>query len=138
MGFRIAQSSDHGAKVLGPPENWRPRALTTKEKLEVVVAQHGKEPGGARLNPLDGIQFDHNPALQRRRWDPVAGDTVPASCDLRYIVALNKPTHAEKTAKEDQPEIAKLKRLEGRTGQKKRKRKIPARPFPGTKRRFAT
>lgn len=53
MAGRIAILPDHGAVVLGPPVKWRPRPLTTKEKLEIVVRQHGKEPGGARLNPLD-------------------------------------------------------------------------------------
>lgn len=134
MAGRIAILPDHGVQVLGPPVKWRPRALTTKEMLEIVVRQHGKEPGGERLNPLDGVQFDHDPALQRRRWNPNTLDTIPPSCALEFIVALNKPTHDVKTAKVDVPEIAKLKRLEGRTGQKKVKRKIPSpklrsRPF---------
>ncbi|RUV37460.1 hypothetical protein [Mesorhizobium sp. M7A.F.Ca.MR.148.00.0.0] len=125
MAGRIATLADHGAQVLGPPVKWRPRQLTTKEKLEIVVRQLGKEPGGARLNPLDGVQFDHDPALQRRRWDEQAKDTIPPSCALDFIIALNKPTHGIKTANVDVPEIAKLKRLEGRAGQKKPKRKIP-------------
>lgn len=136
MAARIAVAPDHGAPVLGPPEKWRPRALTVKEKLEIVVRQGGREPGGARLQPLDGVDFDHQPALQRRRWDPVACDTVPASCDLAYIVALNKPTHQVKTRKQDVPEIAKSKRLEGRTGVGKQKRKIASRGFPKIKRSF--
>lgn len=130
MASRIAFLPDHGAPVLGPPENWRPRALTIKEKLEIVVRQGGKEPGGARLKPLDGVDFDHNPALQRRRWCPDTQDTIPPACDLNFIIALNKETHREKTAKQDVPEIAKLKRLEGKTGQSKGKRSWPSRPFP--------
>lgn len=136
MAARIAVASDHGAPVLGPPEKWRPRALTIKEKLEIVVRQGGREPGGDRLQPLDGVDFDHQPALQRRRWDPVAGDTIPASCDLAYIVALNKATHQVKTRRHDVPEIAKSKRLEGRTGAGKKKRKIASRPFAKIKRSF--
>lgn len=136
MAARIAVAPDHGAPVLGPPEKWRPRALTIKEKLEIVVRQNGREPGGARLQPLDGIDFDHDPALQRRRWDPIAGDTIPASCDLAYIVALNKTTHQTKTWKRDVPEIAKSKRLEGRTGTGKKKRKIAPRQFSNIKRSF--
>ncbi|MES0071868.1 hypothetical protein [Mesorhizobium sp. M0058] len=129
MAGRIATLPDHGAPVSGPPAKWRPRALTIMEKLEIVVRQGGKEPGGDRLNPLDGVQFDHDPALQRRRWNEEAKDTIPPACALDFIVALNKPAHGTKTAKVDVPEIAKLKRLEGRTGQKKFKRKIPSRPF---------
>jgi hypothetical protein len=141
MAGRIATLPDHGAPVLGPPVKWRPRPLTIKEKLEIVVRQNGKEPSGARLNPLDGVQFDHDPALQRRRWSAEDLDTIPPSCALDFIVALNKPTHGTKTAKVDVPEIAKLKRLEGRTGQKKVKRKIPgqklqSRPFPKLNRGF--
>jgi hypothetical protein len=142
MAGRIAILPDHGAQVLGPPVNWRPRALTIKEKLEIVVRQGGKEPDGkTRLLPLEGLAFDHFPALQRRRWDPAASDTIPPSCSLEHVQALNNPTHAVKTAKQDQPEIAKTKRLEGRTGQKKIKRKIPSqkmgsRPFPKLNRGF--
>ncbi|WEX10334.1 hypothetical protein [Chelativorans sp. AA-79] len=136
MAFRIASSPDHGARVSGPPEKWRPRALTVREKLEIVVRQGGKEPSGARLNPLDGVQFDHQPPIQLRQWDEAKQDTIPPSCDLNHIVALNKPAHATKTAKVDQPAIAKLKRLEGRTGQTRRKKKIPSRPFPKAKRRL--
>ena len=141
MAGRIAILPDHGAQVLGPPVKWRPRALTIKEKLEIVVRQGGKEPGGARLNPLDGVQFDHDPALQRRRWSEETGDTIPPSCALDFIIALNKPTHGFKTANVDVPEIAKLKRLEGRTGQKKGKQKTPgqklqSRPFPKLNRGF--
>ncbi|RWB67594.1 hypothetical protein [Mesorhizobium sp.] len=131
---RIAFLSDHGAKVEGPPANWRPRALTIKEKLEIVVRQGGREPGGARLLPLEGLAFDHVPALQRRRWCAETGDTIPASCSLDHIQALNNPTHAEKTAKSDIPEIAKTKRLEERrSGDSKPKRKWPTRKFPSRK-----
>lgn len=136
MSHRIAIAADHGSPVLGPPVNWRPRALTMKEKLEIVIRQNGREPGGDKLNALEGIAFDHDPALQRRRWDPVTKDTIPPSCALECIVALNKPTHTEKTAKQDAREIAKTKRLEGRTGAKKFKRKIPSRGFPTGKRRL--
>jgi hypothetical protein len=132
MAGRIATLADHGAQVLGPPENWRPRALSIREKLEIVVRQGGKEPSGARLNPLDGVQFDHDPALQRRRWNAEAQDTIPPSCSLEHIVALNKQTHGVKTP-HDQREIAKTKRLEGRTGQKENKRKIPSQKMQSRK-----
>lgn len=136
MASRIAIAPDHGKRVLGPPEKWRPRALTTMEKIEVVIRQEGKEPGGAKLMALEGIQFDHHPALQRRRWDEAAQDTIPPACDLAFIVALNKPTHAEKTTKEDIPEIAKTKRLEGKTCKRKPGRKIQSAGFDKRKRKF--
>lgn len=120
-------------EVLGPPEGWRPRALTIAEKLQVVVNQGSREPmdGRHELEPLLepialGIHFDHQPAIQERRWDPAAGDTIPPSCDLRYIVALNKATHDVKTAKRDIPEISKTRRLE--KGPKKSKRPMRWKP----------
>lgn len=131
MAIRIEGQDDYGAKVLGPPVGWRPRDLSIKEKLEIVVRQGGREPNGrTRLNPMtDGVQFDHNPALKRRRWDPIAEDTIPQACDLAYIEAINKPNHAAKTAKLDVPEIAKTKRLEG--GKRQRKGPpIKSRGFP--------
>lgn len=130
---RIAFRPDHGDKVEGPPANWRPRPLTIAEKLEIVVRQLGREPGGARLNPLEGVQFDHDPAIQRRRWNAAAQDTIPPSSDLDRIVALNKPTHGVKTPV-DQREIAKTKRLEERRDPATTlKKKWPTRKFPSRK-----
>lgn len=136
MAGRVGYLADHGAPVLGPPVKWRPRALTTMEKLEIVIRQGGKEPGGDRLNPLDGLDFDHDPPIQLRRWDAEKLDTIPPSCSLDHVVALNKPTHKTKTAKRDVPAIAKLKRLEGRTKQDKPKKAWPKRPFAKGKRSF--
>lgn len=123
-------------KVLGPPHGWRPRALSTKEKLEIVVRQKGYEPDGiTRLLPMgEGVQFDHNPAIARRRWDEDAGDTIPPSCDLAYIEARNRFAHQEKTAKQDIREIKKTRRLEA--GKKKPKTKWASRPFPKMNRPF--
>lgn len=121
-------------EVLGPPKGWRPRALTVAEKLEIVVRQGGFDFGrfgqpGNRLDPLGcGVQFDHQPAIQERRWDPAAGDTSPPSCSLDHIVALNRDTHAVKTAKRDIPEISKTRRLE--KGPKVAKQRFPSRQFP--------
>lgn len=127
-------------EVPGPPKGWRPRALTVAEKLHIVCNQGGVEwtnycagdlQHGPQLEPLKGIQFDHQPAIQERKWDPEKRDTIPPSCDLRYIVALNKPTHATKTAKRDIPEISKTRRLE--KGPKAPKRTIKSAGFPTKK-----
>lgn len=110
-------------RVPGPPVGWRPRTLTIAEKLQVVVNQAGREwthyvagqlLDGPLLEPMKGggIHFDHQPAIQERRWDPELEDTIPPSCDLHFIVALNKVTHGVKTAKRDIKEIAKTRRLE--------------------------
>lgn len=120
----------HGEKVLGPPVGWRPRDLNMREKFEIIIRQNGKEPDGVtRLAPLqEGVDFHHDPALKRRRWDPEIEDTVPAALDLAFIVAINKATHRIQTTKKDVPEIAKTKRLEA--GPKKSKKSFPSRPFP--------
>lgn len=133
MAGRIQRRPDHGAASPGPPTGWRPRALQIKEKLEIVVRQGGKEPGGARLAPLDGIDFDHQPPIQLREWDASAGDTIPPSCSLEHIVALNRSTHREKTATRDVPAIAKVDRITGATGNT-RKQKIASRGFSKGKR----
>lgn len=102
-------------RVAGPPKGWRPRALTIAEKLQVVVNQRGWHYMGAveALDPMGvGVDFDHVPAIHERRWDPKKGDTIPPSCDLNYIVAVNRPAHRTKTAKRDIKEIAKTRRLE--------------------------
>ena len=125
--------------VEGPPKGWRPRALTVMEKIEIVIRQKGKEPSGERLEPLSGLDFDHQPSIQARRWNPEISDTEPPSCDLRFIVALNRKTHRVKTASRDVPEIAKTRRLEAArdkdSPEKKKKPKIrkpwPKRSFRG-------
>lgn len=120
MAFKMPTASRE--KVPGPPVGWRPRSLTLREKLEIVVRQSGKDPSGARLAPLgEGVQFDHVPAIQLRRWDPVACDTIPPSCDLRYIEARNRGAHTAKTAKSDVPAIAKLRRAENKDAKPKQK-----------------
>jgi hypothetical protein len=117
-----------GEMVEGPPKGWRPRALKLKEILAIVVRQEGRQPDGEPLDPLGvGVEFHHDPALQRRRWDPKAEDTIPPSGNLYFIVALNKPAHKE-TTKRDVAEIAKTKRLEGKS-KPKRKRAWPKRPM---------
>lgn len=130
MAFKIERDPDDGAKVEGPPLKWRPRDLKDREKFEIIIRQRGYEPDGkTRLLPMQtGVDFDHQPAIQERRWDPEEEDTIPRSCDLDFIVALNKPTHAAKTAKRDIKEIAKTRRLE--KGPKKSKTKWGSRPFP--------
>lgn len=125
MAIRVHGRNDFGARVPGPPEGWRPRALTIREKLQIVVNQSGRDPDGSKLKPmLEGVDFDHTPALQRRRWDPIGQDTIPAACDLNFIIARNKKNHAVKTAGEDIPEIHKTRRLEGAKEARARKRSM--------------
>ena len=129
--FKIQQPADAGEHIAGPPTGWRPRDLKIKEKLELVVRQKGQDPDtGERLLPLsEGVQFDHRPAIQMRKWDAEAQDTIPPSCDLDFIAAINKTTHGTKT-KKDVAAIAKIKRINNKGKNTKWKKKIPSRPFP--------
>lgn len=127
MSTRIAWPADRGSVVEGPPTGWRPRALSMREKLQVIVNQMGRDPSGERLAPIEqGVEFDHDPALHLRIWDAEKQDTVPSACDLEYIVARNRADHRQKTSR-DQSEIAKIDRLTGVTKQNRRKRKWPTR-----------
>jgi hypothetical protein len=78
-----------------------------KAKLEACLLMLGL--------PLD-VEWDHDPALQRRRWNPDAnggkGDTVPAANDPRFLTPRVKSDHKVKTHKQDRPEIRKTRKLE--------------------------
>ena len=109
--------------VQGPPKGFRP-AIPVRIKLEVVVRQKGVDPTtGDRLQPIEeGVQFDHQPALQLRAWDEEAGDTIPPANSVEHLVALNKSSHDLKTngskatsAGSDKHAIAKINRLTGKT-----------------------
>lgn len=63
------------------------------------------------LDPDKEIEWDHQPPLQQRVWDPFIEDTEPTANDPRYILPRQKAEHREQTAKRDIPAIAKTKRL---------------------------
>jgi hypothetical protein len=65
----------------------------------------------AGLDPDQPIEWDHDPPIQQRLWDPLTNDVSPAANDDRFIFPRQKAAHREKTAKRDIPEIAKTKRL---------------------------
>lgn len=139
MAARVAIASDHGAKVFGPPDGWKRPAIPKKVLAELLIRQNGKDPEtGARLEPLTrGIEIDHVPPLKLREFDPETGDTIPPANSIDHLVVRDKPEHRAKTAGRghtsygsDIHAIAKLKRLEGKTGQNKRKRAWPKRSFP--------
>ena len=122
--------------VAGPPKGYRP-AIPVKIKLEVVLRQGGVDPStGDRLQPLgEGVQFDHNPALQLRAWDEEAGDTIPPANSVEHLVAMNKSSHERKTngtkatsAGSDKHAIAKINRLTGKT-KGRPKTNWPSRPL---------
>lgn len=150
MAGRVASLPDHGATVPGPPKDWKRPAIPKKILAELLIRQNGKDPTtGARLEPLTrGIEVDHCPPLQLRAFDPATNDTIPPANSIDHMVVRDKPGHRTKTSGRkhtshgsDIHAIAKLKRLDGTTGQGKVKRKIPgrklqSRPFPKLNRGF--
>lgn len=89
-----------------------------------------KIPDGAKLDSClrrfgltrADVQFDHNPALELRDWNPLTNDTIPPANDPAYIDMLLVSEHAVKTfgpggekrittAGSDINRIAKVKRI---------------------------
>jgi len=46
----------------------------------------------------DQVQYDHDPALGLREWDPIAKDFIPPQLDPEYIVIRTKPVHRTKSS----------------------------------------
>lgn len=107
----------------------RRKAIPLKTKLAVALRMLGLK--------ADDIEYDHEPALELRPYDETAGDTIPPANDPAYIQILTIEEHKAKTAR-DAKLIAKVHRLEGRTGQTARRAKrggssIKSGPMPGTR-----
>ena len=126
-------------------------------KLRAALLQLGLDPKTAEL--------DHDPALGLRPFSTVTGEYIPAENDPRYLVWRDPVAHRKKTsgtkatsADSDVHLIAKSKRivrkqeahharmgtstdsfadLDRAMGFLARKRRIPSRPFPNKKRKFA-
>ena len=114
-----------------PPKGFRPH-MGLAVKLRAAIRQLGLDP--------ERVEFDHDPPIQARVWDPESNDTKPPANDPRYITIRSKEDHDEKTNRKDKPAIAKTKRLARAQqaladGEKKaaklgrRKKKITSRPF---------
>lgn len=110
-------------QALAPPPGFR-KAIPVLVKLKVVLGQNAICPDcGQTLGPLEGVQFDHDPAIGLRGWDPEAEDTIPACNDLGHIIGRHKDgCHSVKTTGRkgesdknrlhgDVAQIAKLRRL---------------------------
>ncbi len=126
-----------------PPKGFRkPIPLIVKLQALLINGPVLDEDGN-KVCDLKAIEWDHQPAIQERVFDPEAGDTVPACNDPNYIVPMVKEGHDEKTNKRDKREIAKTKRLateqekfvskllSRECGEKRvKKNSIPSRGFP--------
>ncbi len=128
-----------------PPKRKR---IPDRVKLEAALARFGLT--------IDQVQFDHNPALELREWNPLTGDTIPPANDPGHIDMLTIAEHKTKTfgpggekrittAGSDVNKIHKLRRLQQsqkdfqaavlRKGddeetKPKRRSSFPSRPFP--------
>jgi len=78
------------------------RRVPLKIQLEVALRQLGLDPKTAQL--------DHNPALARRRINPVTGEHIPHQHDPSCLEWLDGSVHKVKTAV-DIREIRKTDRL---------------------------
>lgn len=108
--------------VHAPPKGFR-KAIPCDVKVDVVVRQDGRCAScGERLGTLRETQFDHEPALQLRSFDPGTNDTIPPANDPEALKAKHKVCHAQKTTGRrgesdknavhgDVAEIARLRRL---------------------------
>ena len=139
--------------VAGPPPGFR-KAIPLTVKLKVVLRQNGKCTFcKEHLGDLEGLEFDHVPALQLRIWCEEAQDTIPAANSVDHIEAKHIDCHAIKTygskatgRGSDISEIARTKRLTKKQeafrqrllakqdGQPQEERKKPKHKWP--KRRF--
>lgn len=132
----------------------RRKAIPLSVKLDVALKKLGLS--------IEAVNWDHNPPLALREWDPVKGDTIPPANDPDHIEILLIADHKTKTfgrggekrittAGSDIHAIAKVRRLteaqeearrrmlaraepgESEQANPRRKSKWPSRPFPKRK-----
>ncbi|WP_298962495.1 hypothetical protein [uncultured Methylobacterium sp.] len=83
--------------VHAPPKGFR-KSIPCDVKVDVVVRQDGRCAScGERLGTLRETQFDHEPALQLRAFDPDANDTIPPANDPEALKGKHKLCHLVKT-----------------------------------------
>lgn len=99
------------APAPAPPKGFRPH-VSLKVKLESILI-HGPvlDEDGNRVCKVEDLDFDHQPPLMMRVWNPEANDTSPPANDPNYLVPMIRESHRRKTAKIDIPQIAKTKHL---------------------------
>jgi hypothetical protein len=128
-----------------PPKDWKRPAIPTRVKLDVVIRQEGKcRQTGDKLGTLDNTNFDHRPALWERKFDTVAGDTVPPANDPAFIEACTIAGHKVRThgngattAGSDSHRRAKIRRITD-PAPKKPKQKIRGRSSFPSGRKFSS
>lgn len=81
-----------------PPPDWKRPAIPCKVKLQVLLNQLGRSTvDREKLGRIEGTHFDHRPALEARKFDTAAWDTVPAANDPAHIEAITVEQHDRRT-----------------------------------------
>jgi len=119
----------------------RRKAIPLLVKLQVALREMGLS--------ISEVNFDHQPPLALREWDPEAQDTIPPANDPEHIGLMVTKDHKRKTfgtpattAGSDIHKIAKVRRLSRKEeefrkrllkpedSESHRKSRWPKRPFP--------
>jgi hypothetical protein len=108
--------------TLTPPVGFR-KAIPVLVKLKSVLRAGDRCAScGQKLGDIEGLQFDHVPALGLRAWNETERDTVPPANDPEHLIPRHIKCHEQKTTGRkgesklskvggDISEIAKLRRL---------------------------
>jgi hypothetical protein len=86
-------------RLLGITRALERPAIPARVKVDVVIRQRGKCTCGCNkpLSSLDETAFDHHPPLANRPHNSDGSDTDPPANDPRFITAMRKKCHEQKT-----------------------------------------
>jgi len=81
-----------------PPPEWKRPAIPCRIRLQVLINQAGRSKiRNERLGTVENTHFDHRPALEQRKFDTAAWDTIPPANDPEYIEAITVKQHDVRT-----------------------------------------
>ncbi|TAI67617.1 hypothetical protein [Bradyrhizobium sp. Leo170] len=77
-----------------PPPEWKRPPIPCKVKLQVLLNQEGRSTiNNEKLGRIEHTNFDHRPALEARKFDTAAWDTIPPANDPNFIEAITVNQH---------------------------------------------
>lgn len=81
-----------------PPPEWKRPTMPCNVKLQVLINQEGRSTiGREKLGRIENTHFDHRPALEARKFDDGAWDTIPPANDPAHIEAITVEQHDRRT-----------------------------------------
>lgn len=82
-----------------PKKPKRRKAIPKSVKVKIFLRQGGRCACGCaeRLASIHVGEFDHDPALELRDWDPIANDTIPPANDPAFLFHKTTLHHSDKT-----------------------------------------